>query len=207
MKRLAIAVIAVGLAAAATTVTGDEPEAPPPPPAADAPPPSPEAVAEARRAFADVYKVLTSPRCRNCHPKGDRPLQTDAGRPHAMNISRLSGASGLACSACHQEHNSEAVGVAGGPPGAHHWGLPPKDVPMVFEGHTPTSLCEQLKDRARNGKRSLADLVDHVQKDPLVLWAWNPGGTRTKPPMDHKAFVAAVSRWAAGGGACPDPAP
>jgi hypothetical protein len=32
---------------------------------------------ESVKAFMDVYKVLTSPRCMNCHPAGDVPLQGD----------------------------------------------------------------------------------------------------------------------------------
>lgn len=157
----------------------------------------------ARRAFADVVRVLQSPRCMNCHPSGDAPLQTDSNRPHAMNISRLSIASGLPCSACHQERNSEAIGVSGGPPGAPHWGLPPRDTPMIFQGRTPAELCEQLKDPVHTGGRSLADLLHHVSHDPLVLWGWNPGGARTRPPLTHEQFVAAFSTWVEGGGTCP----
>ena len=169
--------------------------------------PTPQEVADAKVAWGDVYRVLQSPRCINCHPADGAPKQTDNGVPHAMNISRLSAESGLACSTCHSTKNSEdTIGLAGGPPGALHWGLPPKDTPMVFENHTPTSLCVQLKDPEHNGKRSLADLVHHVSHDALVLWGWNPGGNRTVPPMSHKAFVAAMTRWAKGGGACPEPA-
>ena len=168
-----------------------------------APPPSAEAVAAAQRAFVEVASVLQSPRCRNCHPAGDAPLQTDAGRPHAMNISRTSVLAGLPCSTCHQERNSEAIGLAGGPPGAPHWGLPPAETPMVFEGLTVRALCEQLKDPARNGKRSLAALHEHVTSDALVLWGWAPGGKRTVPPLSHERFVAAFATWVAGNGACP----
>ena len=54
-------------------------------------------------AFADVYKVLQHPRCLNCHPSGDAPLQNDDSKPHAMNITRASVDAGLECAACHQE--------------------------------------------------------------------------------------------------------
>ena len=113
-----------------------------------------------KRAFGDVARVLQSPRCRNCHPAGEAPLQTDPGRPHAMNISRATVAAGTPCSTCHQDRNSEAVGVAGGPPGAPRWGLPPAETPMVFEGKTVTALCEQLQDPARNGHRTLEMLLE-----------------------------------------------
>lgn len=197
--------LALGLVGVASTAAaGDPPKsanrlAPP-----TTKPPAVSAVTDAKRAFLDVARVLMSPRCRNCHPRGNAPLQTDLGRPHRMNVSRLSTASGLLCSACHQQQNSEAVGVFAGPPGAHHWQLPPEQTPMPFAKHTPTSLCKQLKDPARNGRRSLSDLLRHVRTDPLVLWGWNPGGRRTRPPMSHKDFVAAFARWVKGGGACPD---
>jgi hypothetical protein len=74
---------------------------------------------------------------------------------------------------------------------------------MIFEGRTATQLCEQLVDPARNGKRSLAELLRHVSDDPLVLWGWKPGGSRTVPPLSHDRFVAAFRTWVASGGACP----
>jgi hypothetical protein len=180
----------------------------PPPAAASAapatrPPPTPEQVAAARRAFPVVARVLLSPRCSNCHPAGDAPLQGDAQRPHRMNITRLSASSGLACSACHQERNSERVGVFGGPPGAPHWDLPPEETPMVFEGRSAGDLCRQLHDRAATGDRDLDALLHHVETDALVLWAWEPGGRRTQPPVSHARFAAAFRAWVDGGGACP----
>jgi len=156
-----------------------------------------------RKAFVDVARVLQSPRCQNCHPDGDAPLQTDRGRPHAMNITRASVEAGLACGTCHQERNSEAIGVPGGPPGAPRWGLPPKETPMVFQNKSLTALCEQLKDPERNGHKDESALLEHVGHDPLVLWGWQPGGKRTLPPLSHAAFVAAFKTWTASGSACP----
>src|SRR6516165_4637036 len=43
--------------------------------------------------FTEAGKVLTSPRCVNCHPAGDRPLQGEAGRLHQPPVER--GADGL----------------------------------------------------------------------------------------------------------------
>ena len=156
-----------------------------------------------KQAFGKVAKVLQSPRCMNCHPNGDRPLQTDESRPHRMNISRKSLENGMECSTCHREKNSEAYGIEGGPPGAPHWGLPPKETPMIFEGRTNAELCRQLKDPERNGGKSMDDLLHHVAEDPLVLWGWNPGGDRTTPPLSHERFVAAFETWVESGGACP----
>ncbi len=154
-------------------------------------------------AFVNIAQVLQHPRCMNCHPTGDRPLQTDESRPHAMNISRKSEAAGLECSACHATQNSDEIGIVGGPPGAPNWHLPPEDTPMIFEGLTPTQLCEQLKRPKDTGGKDLAALLEHVSHDALVLWGWNPGGDRTKPPLSHEQFVAAFQTWVDSGGACP----
>jgi hypothetical protein len=164
---------------------------------------SDDKTAAAKRAFGDVYRVLESPRCMNCHPSGDRPLQGDDHHPHAQNISRKTVAAGVPCTTCHQARNSEAVGVVAGPPGAPNWALPPADMPMVFQGKTPSELCAQLKDPAQNHARSLAQLLEHATSDPIVLWGWQPGGNRTVPPLSHDAFVAAFTTWVAGDGACP----
>jgi hypothetical protein len=162
--------------------------------------PGPEA---GKKAFLEIARVLQSPRCMNCHPVGDAPLQGDRSKPHAMNITRASVDAGLACGTCHQDRNSEAVGVRGGPPGAPRWGLPAKDMPLVFEGKTPSELCEQMKDPARNGHKDAAALLDHVDHDPLVMWGWQPGGRRTTPPLSHEAFVAAWKTWNASNRVCP----
>src|SRR5262245_36238430 len=45
-------------------------------------------VAASRAAFLKVYKVLMHPRCMNCHPDGDRPLQGDDSHIHMMNVKR-----------------------------------------------------------------------------------------------------------------------
>ena len=41
-----------------------------------------------RGAFLQIYRVLTSPRCQNCHPAGDSPLQGDDGHVHLQNVTR-----------------------------------------------------------------------------------------------------------------------
>ena len=58
------------------------------------------------KAFLKASQVLLSPRCFNCHPAGDRPLQGDVQRIHNMQVVRGPegiGKNGLWCSSCHQE--------------------------------------------------------------------------------------------------------
>src|SRR4051812_6991944 len=46
--------------------------------------------------FSELGKVLTHPRCVNCHPAGDRPHQTDLGRSHQPPVERGEDGHGLA---------------------------------------------------------------------------------------------------------------
>ncbi|WP_211345645.1 hypothetical protein [Paraflavitalea soli] len=155
-------------------------------------------------AFQAVYKVLMSPRCMNCHPKGYSPLQGDDSHPHTMDVTRGPDGKGvyaLKCANCHQTTNTPGLNM---PPGNPAWHLPPADMPMVFEGKSPRELALQLKDPNKNGHKTLQQLITHVSKDALVLWGWAPGDGRTKPPLDHAQFVAQFREWVAKGAVVPD---
>ena len=135
------------------------------------------------RAFMSVYKVLMSPRCMNCHPAGDQPLQGDDNHIHTMNVKRGvdgHGVYSMRCSNCHQAENDPGVHL---PPGNPKWGLPPANMRMVFQGRTPRQLATQLLDPKQNGGRTKAQLIDHMANDGLGGWAWNPGEGRTLPAM------------------------
>ena len=152
--------------------------------------------------FTEVGKVLTSPRCTNCHPASDRPRQGDDSRQHQPPVER--GADGLGlpamrCSSCHQNANFDPGRVPGNP----HWHLAPSD--MAWEGKTVGEICLQIKDPARNGGRSVNDLIDHIGKDTLVGWAWAPGVGRTPAPGTQQIAGALVEAWARTGAACPTP--
>ena len=157
------------------------------------------------KAFLQASGVFQHPRCRNCHPQGDHPLVGDNGRPHHEGVKRGpegKGIEGLECSGCHKEENQAGKG---NPPGAPGWHLPSEKMPLIFQNRTPGQLCAQLKDPARNGGRTVAEIVTHVREHPLVLWGWDPGQGRKPVSMPHKEFVKAMSEWAAKGAACPKP--
>jgi hypothetical protein len=159
--------------------------------------------ARARAAFLAIVPVLKHPRCLNCHANGDFPRQGDDSHPHAQNVKRGSDGHGKfsqKCSACHQEQNVAGLNM---PPGAPGWHLPPANVPMIWEGKTPAQICQQLKDPRQNNGKTVAQIVEHVTSDKLVLWGWNPGEGRTPPPMSHSEFAAKFSEWANAGAACP----
>src|SRR5512132_3756915 len=45
--------------------------------------------------FTELAKVLTHPRCLNCHPAGDRPRQGDVSRLHQPPVERGADGFGL----------------------------------------------------------------------------------------------------------------
>ena len=165
-------------------------------------PTAPDAAAS-RDAFLQIYKVFTSPRCQNCHPAGDAPLQGDDSHPHLQNVKRGKdghGVYGMRCDACHQSANLAGDHM---PPGNPKWSLPSPEHKMVFVGRSPAELCRQLKDPAQNGNRSLQQIYDHVANDDLVGWGWNPGDGHTLPPLSRLDTTAQLKRWIDGGAACP----
>jgi hypothetical protein len=160
--------------------------------------------AGAREAFLAAYPVFMHPRCMNCHPVGDVPLQGDDSRPHAQNVKRGPDGKGkyaLKCANCHQEANLAGENM---PPGNPNWHLPPPETPMVFQGKSPGELARQLKDPKQNGNKTLEDLLKHVSEDQLVLGGWDPGDGRTRPPLTHEEFVQKMRAWVEKGAAAPE---
>jgi len=158
----------------------------------------------AARAFASVATVLSSPRCANCHIAGDSPLQGDAGVPHAMNVKRGPegrGTPAMHCTNCHQD---VSWATPHAPPGAPDWRLPPMATPMAWKGLTLGDQCRMLKDPTKNGNRTVADLLEHVSRDRIVVSSWNPGPGRPLPPLSHEAFVQQFKAWIDLGAICPE---
>jgi hypothetical protein len=93
--------------------------------------------------FSEAGKVLTHPRCVNCHPAGDRPRQGDVQRLHQPPVVRGEDGFGLPamrCPICHQAANFEPAGVPGNP----GWHLAPHE--MGWKGKTLAQICKQIKD-------------------------------------------------------------
>jgi hypothetical protein len=148
--------------------------------------------------FTEVAKVLQHPRCMNCHPAGDRPRQGDVRRLHQPPVTRGEdgfGLPGLRCPICHQQANFDRT------PGDPAWHLAPRD--MGWEGKTVGQVCEQIKDPARNGGRSLDDIVHHIGTDHLVGWAWAPGVGRQPAPGTQSEAAALLNAWGKTGAVCP----
>jgi hypothetical protein len=151
--------------------------------------------------FMEAGKVLTHARCVNCHPAGDRPRQGDVRHLHQPPVVRGEdgfGLPALRCPICHQQANFDPGRVPGDPA----WHLAPAE--MAWEGKTIGQICEQIKDPARNGGRSLDDIVHHIGTDHLVGWAWAPGGGRQPAPGTQSEAGALLDAWVKTGAICPD---
>ena len=160
--------------------------------------------AKARVAFLSIIPVLKHPRCLNCHATGDFPRQGDDNHIHTQNVRRgLDGQGKYSqkCGACHQEQNVAGLNM---PPGAPNWHLPPANIPMIWEGRSPGQICQQIKDPKQNNGKSVAQIIEHVTADKLVMWGWNPGKGRTPPALSHEEFAAKFQEWARNGAACPE---
>jgi mono/diheme cytochrome c family protein len=157
---------------------------------------------ESVKAFTNVYKVLMSPRCMNCHPAGDIPLQGDDSHLHTMSPQRGADGKGvyaMKCSNCHQPINTPGLHT---PPGNPKWHLPPSDMKMVFQGRSQRELALQIMDYKRNGHKNKQQLLEHA-RDTLVRAGWNMGEGRTIPPLSYNDFVAEWDTWIKKGGYAP----
>ena len=158
-------------------------------------------------AFETVRAVLQHPRCQNCHPAGDAPLQGDEGRVHAMNVQRGPtghGMAGAECTTCHGPANPPSNYGLHVPPGViDGWHMPKPEEKLVFAGVAPRALCEQIQDPARNGGKDMAALRKHLDT-PLVVWGWAPGFGRAPVETPYAKFTAAWETWTAAGAPCPN---
>ncbi|QIO99013.2 Isoquinoline 1-oxidoreductase subunit [Bradyrhizobium symbiodeficiens] len=157
-----------------------------------------------RALFEEIGKVLTNPRCMNCHPAGDHPLQGDDGHEHVPPIWRAeTGHFEVNCSGCHSGKNFSLHEAATyrSIPGHPRWGFAP--LSMAWEGKSLGDICRQLKDVQLNGGRDLAALQEHIAKDDLVAWGWNPGEGRKPAPGSQQVAGELVQAWIDSGAECP----
>jgi hypothetical protein len=158
-----------------------------------------DTAARSRALFVEAGKVLQHPRCVNCHPVGDQPLQ-GKGEPHEPGVVRGDdgfGAVGLRCNTCHQAENYAPSGLPGHP----KWHVAPRE--MAWEGKTLAEICEQIKDGQRNGGMDLAALHEHMAHDTLVGWACNPGANREPAPGTQARLGELIKAWIDSGAVCP----
>ena len=157
-----------------------------------------------RAIFDEMFKVISHPRCSNCHSSDDYPRQGEDMRLHEPPIGRGPngfGPPGLNCSSCHGIENVEYASSDGSIPGHEIWMMPPRS--MGWLNNSAGSVCNQLKDPSKNGERSLEELVEHNLNDSLVGWGWNPGEGREPAPGTQHIFGELTRAWVKSGAHCP----
>ena len=157
-----------------------------------------------RALFVEVARVLTHPRCSNCHPNGDVPHQRMTMELHDPPVVRGpadTGVPGMECVSCHQDRNQPLTRV----PGAPGWHLAP--IQMAWVGKSVSYICNQIKDPKRNGGKTLAQIVEHNGHDELVAWGWAPGADREPVPGTQAQFGALTAAWVETGAECPEEKP
>jgi len=165
-------------------------------------------MARSQALFGEMSKVITHPRCMNCHPRDDSPRQGIGMVMHKPPVVRHDesgfGAPGMRCTTCHGTENATLVGVGGiqSMPGHDPWHLAPKS--MGWIGLSIPEICAQLKDPERNGDRTLVEIHDHMANDGLVGWGWHPGEGREPAPGTQARFGKLTQAWIDTGAHCPE---
>jgi len=156
---------------------------------------------ESKEAFLAAYEVFMHPRCMNCHPTGDIPLQGDDSHLHTQGVKRGMDGKGLYANKCTNCHQLEKIEGEHLPPGNPVWHLPPAHRKMVFQDKSPRELAAGFKDSTFTGFHSVERIIEHVETDPLVKNSFTYG---TRPPLTHEEFVAKVKEWIEKGAVLPD---
>lgn len=159
--------------------------------------------ARSQALFEEIGKVLQHPRCLNCHPVDDRPLQGDQQIPHEPRVLRGYGGigyPGMLCNTCHGRENVP-IEQDWAMPGHPKWHLAPAS--MGWVGKNLAEICDQIKDPERNGGKTLNEIVEHMAEDDLVAWGWEPGAGREPAPGDQETLGALTRAWVEAGAHCP----
>jgi hypothetical protein len=157
-----------------------------------------DSAARSRALFGEAAKVFTHPRCLNCHPASDRPLQGNDHHPHEPRTAR-----DQTCMTCHTNQNFKLSERASyqSIPGHPRWSVAP--IEMAWEGKSIGEMCRQMKDPDRNGGRTLALLHEHVAHDDLLAWGWHPGEGREPAPGTQELLGQLIQAWIDSGAECP----
>jgi hypothetical protein len=156
--------------------------------------------------FEQMARVFDSPRCGNCHQAGSAPKVDDTRVAHPLDRGRQVRRGDGTCSLCHDPNNPPLSSAGHGPkpPPGTSWKMPPPS--MAFAGLSTGDICRSISDPAKNGGRSLADILDHMRNDHLVDWSFTPrnhDGSQRTPAGVKSQFLMLMQQWVNAGGGCP----
>ncbi len=148
-------------------------------------------IADGLAAWEQVYSVLTSPRCINCHTATNYPQQGDDRHRHFANVIRGPAGKGvpaLSCVGCHQTVNADSTGVPGGP----DWHLAPLSMRWQDPNDrllSSAAVCRAVTDRSRNESMDGRALLKHRGSGSGALGV--ESGTATR--WNHANITAATA--------------
>jgi len=119
--------------------------------------------------FVELGKVLTHPRCVNCHPAGDRPHQGDESRLHQPPVTRGVDGHGLAamrCSICHQGANFDPGRVPGHP----EWHLAPREMAWRAKRSARSAFRSRIANVTAAGRWRISSTISAA-----TPWSAGPG--------------------------------
>ena len=151
--------------------------------------------------FTELGKVLTHPRCLNCHPVGDRPRQGEHGRLHQPPVARGPTAS-VSTPYVARFATRAPISTPAGSRATPNGTLPPSK--WLGMANRCTISASRSRTRRAMAAALSADLTHHIGDDTLVGWAWAPGFGREPAPGTQKEAGALVEAWVKTGAACPD---
>lgn len=132
--------------------------------------------------FSELYPVLQSAKCINCHGMAKRNKNFDLHvARHRFPESTDPAADLMSCQRCHTKEKGFA----------NNWHAPPAE--MDFSGKTVADTCNQLK----TSGFGMDPLRDHLKSDAIVLWAL------ARLDVKVKDWPEKVDAWIDGGMKCP----
>ena len=149
-----------------------------------------------RAIFEEMGKVLQHPRCVNCHPSGDEPLQGEKSLPHQPMVTRGNagmGTPGMRCTTCHGASNFRNS------PGSSGWRLAPRQ--LGWEDKSLAQICETLK--LGGGGENLRPVVSFMKNNSVVAYGWTPPDQYEPVPGTHERFGKLAEAWLETGAHCP----
>ena len=103
-------------------------------------------------------------------------------------------------STCHvyREGNNDVPHAA--PHIAMKWQLAPIEADW-FE-KTSKEVCTQFRDAKQSGGRTMVELAEYMNQDPILHWAWNPGGGREAALYSLQEHIDDLLIWGVAGFPC-----
>jgi len=161
---------------------------------------------DALAAFETVRSVLQHPRCQNCHPRSDTPLQGDDGHPHLQNVQRGADGRGMVgerCTTCHGPANPPDSYGSHTPPGILTAGACPSRTSAWYSSVSLRARCASRSRIRRTTAARTWPRCAPISTTRWSVWAWSPGFGRAPVPVSRQAFLDAWTAWASAGAPCP----